>query len=105
MTDLHDWLRDRTFHHSEFRDIQKLVEIKERKGLKISLCFPTLNEEKTIGQEVSVIKSELVDRYPLLDEIAVIDSDSTDKTLDIAAGLGAKTFLASDYLQEEGTVL
>ena len=52
-----------------------------------------------------MIKSELVDRYPLLDEIAVIDSGSTDKTLDIAAGLGAKTFLASDYLQEEGTVL
>ena len=54
---------------------------------------------------ITVIKSELVDRYPLLDEVAVIDSGSTDKTLDIAAGLGAKTFLASDYLQEEGTVL
>jgi len=99
---LPEWLKARTFHHSQFSDIRKLIEIKEAKGLKISLCFPTLNEEKTIGKEVILIKSELMDRYPLLDEIAVIDSGSTDKTLEIAAEFGAKTFLASDYLEEEG---
>lgn len=99
---LPDWLKSRTFHHSEFSDIRKLIEIKESKGLKISLCFPTLNEEKTIGKEVILIKSELMDRYPLLDEIAVIDSGSVDKTLEVAAGFGAKTFLASDFLKEEG---
>jgi len=102
MKNLPEWLKERTFHHSEFSDIRKLIEIKKAKGLKISLCFPTLNEEKTIGKEIILIKSELMDRYPLLDEIAVIDSGSTDRTLEIAEGFGAKTFLASDYLKEEG---
>lgn len=102
MTNLNDWLKERTFHHSQFWDLRKLIEKKEERGLKISLCFPTLNEEKTIGKEVVLIKSELMDRYPLLDEIAVIDSGSKDKTLEVASQFGAKTFLASDYLQEEG---
>ena len=33
-----------------------------------------------------------MDRYPLLDEIAVIDSGSTDNTRDIAEAFGAKFF-------------
>ena len=103
MNKLQQWLKSRTFHYSDFADIGKLVKIKKRKGLKISLCFPTLNEEKTIGKSVIVMKSELMDRYPLLDEIAVIDSGSTDKTMEIAAKFGADTYLASDYLKEEGT--
>lgn len=102
MTNINQWLKDNTFHHSQFSDIRRLIEIKEERNLKISLCFPTLNEEKTIGKEVVLIKSELMDRYPLLDEIAVIDSGSEDNTLAIAKQFGAKTFLASDYLQEEG---
>jgi len=102
MTNLNNWLKERTFHHSQFWDLRKLIEKKQERGLKISLCFPTLNEEKTIGKEVVLIKSELMDRYPLLDEIAVIDSGSTDKTLEVASQFGAKTFLASDYLPGEG---
>lgn len=102
MNKLQKWLKSRTFHYSEFMDIEKLVNIKKRKGLKISLCFPTLNEEKTIGKSIIVMKSELMDRYPLLDEIAVIDSGSTDDTLAIAKKFGADTYLASDYLKDEG---
>ncbi len=101
MNKLQKWLKSRTFHYSEFMDIEKLVNIKKRKKLKISLCFPTLNEEKTIGKSIIVMKSELMDRYPLLDEIAVIDSGSTDNTLAIAEKFGADTYLASDYLKDE----
>ena len=49
-----NWLEKNTFHHSEFWDLRQLVEEKERKGLKISLCIPTLNEEKTIGKEIII---------------------------------------------------
>ena len=38
-----DSLLERTWHHSQFQDIDKLVALKENKGLKISLAFPTLN--------------------------------------------------------------
>lgn len=95
-----DWLRTNTYHHSKFRDIAALVERKNARGLKISVCFPTLNEEKTIAKEIVVIKSELMSRMPLVDEIAVVDSGSTDKTREIAAEYGASVFLASDILPE-----
>ena len=73
---------------------------RRKQGLKISLCIPTLNEEKTIGKEVIMFRSELMNRYPLLDELAVIDSGSKDKTLEIAASFGADTYLAEDILPD-----
>tara|TARA_R100001143_G_C3361305_1_gene136503 strand:+ start:15319 stop:16290 length:972 start_codon:yes stop_codon:yes gene_type:complete len=98
VSNLQSWIDNNTYHHSEFWDLKKLVDIKEKKNLKISLCLPTLNEEKTIGKEVIIFKSEMMERYPLLDEIAVIDSGSTDKTLEVAKNYGADTYLASDIL-------
>jgi glucosyl-3-phosphoglycerate synthase len=97
---LNEWLRTNTYHHSTFRDLRELVDAKEKQGISISLCIPTLNEEKTIGKEVVIFRSELQQRYPLLDEIAVIDSGSTDRTLEVAASFGADTYLASDILPE-----
>ena len=96
------WLERNTFHHGEFWDIIKLVEEKEKKGITISLCIPTLNEEKTIGKEVLILRSELMERYPLIDEFAVIDSGSEDKTLEVAGNYGADVYLASDILPEVG---
>jgi glucosyl-3-phosphoglycerate synthase len=96
------WLDQNTFHHGEFWDILNLVKEKEKKGLTISLCIPTLNEEKTIGKEVLILRSELMERYPLIDEFAVIDSGSSDKTLEVAKSYGADTYLASDILPEVG---
>ncbi|MFP4153315.1 MAG: glucosyl-3-phosphoglycerate synthase [Alkalispirochaeta sp.] len=98
--ELNDWLRTHTYHHSQFRDLRALVEAKEKAGVTISLCIPTLNEEKTIGKEVVIFRSELMQRYPLIDEIAIIDSGSTDKTLEIAANFGADTYLAADILPD-----
>ncbi len=96
------WLENNTFHHGEFWDILKLVERKESKGLTISLCIPTLNEEKTIGKEVLILRSELMERYKLIDEFAVIDSGSNDRTLEVAASYGADVYLAADILPEVG---
>lgn len=98
MNNLQEWIDKNTYHHSQFWDIKKLVETKEKLGLTISLCLPTLNEEKTIGKEIIVFKSELMNRYPLIDEIAVIDSGSDDKTLEIAKSYGADTYLSADIL-------
>lgn len=100
MTKIENWLKTNTYHHSDFIEIGKMVEEKEKKGLSISLCIPTLNEAKTIGKEVVIFKSELMNRYPLLDEIAVIDSGSTDETLKIASSFGADTYQASEILPD-----
>ncbi len=93
----------RTWHHSRFADLDRLVRLKREKGLKISLAFPTLNEEATIGKEILVMKSELVDRYPLLDEIAVIDSGSTDNTKRVAERYGAKFWRSASILHTQGS--
>ncbi len=98
MSNLQKWIDKNTYHHSEFWDLKKLVQAKKKKNLTISLCLPTLNEEKTIGKELIIFKSELMERYPLIDEIAVIDSGSDDKTLEVSRNFGADTYLASDIL-------
>lgn len=92
------WLETNTFHHSEFADLAALVAQKRRKNLSISLCLPTLNEEETIGKEIVIMKSELMAANPLLDEIIVIDSGSTDNTVEIARHYGADVYLSDDIL-------
>jgi glucosyl-3-phosphoglycerate synthase len=97
-----DWLHTHTFHHSQFEKVSQIVKEKEKQGITISLCIPAFNEEKTIGKEIVILKSELVTRYHLLDKLAVIDSGSTDRTREIAAAFGADVYLASDVLPEIG---
>jgi glucosyl-3-phosphoglycerate synthase len=93
----------KTWHHSRFEDIGRLVSLKEKKGLKISLAFPTLNEELTIGKEILVIRTELMDRFPLIDEIAVIDSTSKDKTRKVAERFGARVITSKTILPKYGS--
>ena len=93
-----NWLMTNTFHHSAFKDLDRLVEEKQRKKVAISLCFPTLNEEKTIAKEIVIMKSELMIRYPLLDEIVVIDSGSTDRTRNIARSYDINVYMADNIL-------
>jgi glucosyl-3-phosphoglycerate synthase len=92
-----------TYHHSNFSDIRRLVELKEKQAMKISLAFPTLNEAKTIGKEILIIKTELMNRFPLIDEIAVIDSGSSDDTCRIAREFGAAVHSSKDILRHRGT--
>ncbi|MCL6472244.1 MAG: glucosyl-3-phosphoglycerate synthase [Firmicutes bacterium] len=99
------WFAENTFHASEFSNIEKLIELKLRQGLTISLGLPALNEEQTIGDIIETIKGYLYDRYPLLDEIAVIDSGSSDKTVEIAKSYGIKVFKDDEILPQWGSRL
>ncbi len=76
--------------------------MKERQGLTISVGLPTLNEEKTIGLVIKRVKSALMDRVPLIDQLVVIDSDSEDRTVEIAQELGVTVALHSSILPEAG---
>ena len=51
--------------------------------MKLTVVIPTLNEEKDLYKTLSSIKD-------LADEILVIDSGSTDKTIEIAKNYGAR---------------
>jgi glucosyl-3-phosphoglycerate synthase len=96
-------LLDNTFHHSRYSDTKRLLELKKQKKHSISLAFPTLNEAATIAKEILVIKTELMERVALIDEIAVIDSGSQDKTCEIAESYGAKVYQSKTILKNQGT--
>lgn len=100
MKKIDNWISNNTYHHSQFWDLEKLAAAKKDAGVTISLCLPTLNEEETIGKEVVIFRSEMVERYPLLDEIAVIDSGSDDNTLNVAKTFGADVYKADDILSD-----
>lgn len=91
----------KVFHHSRFADLAALVALKH--GRRIAVCIPTLDEAETIGAIVSTIRRELVERHPLVDELLVIDSGSTDDTRRIAADAGARVLLSADIAPQHGT--
>ncbi len=53
---------------------------------KVSVVIPTMNEEKSIGLVISEVKDSFGDR-PF--EIIVVDTNSKDRTREIATSLGA----------------
>ena len=96
------WFAENTFHSREFADLRRLVDLKQRQGLTISLGLPTLNEQMTIGKVVRTFKHALIDRVPLLDEIVVIDSGSSDRTVAIAERAGVRVIQHSEILPRYG---
>src|SRR5204863_6700965 len=67
------WFGESNFHHAEFAELRRLVQLKEKQGLTVSLVLPTLNEEDTIGPIVRRAIREMVGRVPLLDEVLVME--------------------------------
>ncbi len=96
------WFGEANFHHAEFSDLRRLVHLKEKQKITVSLVLPTLNEQDTIGQIVRRAIRDMVERVPLFDEVLVIDSESTDRTRDIAEAEGARVVLHKDILPRYG---
>jgi glycosyltransferase involved in cell wall biosynthesis/nucleotide-binding universal stress UspA family protein len=96
------WFAENTYHSEEFADINYLLTLKQRQGTTISLALPALNEEKTVGNVIRTIKSALMDDVPLLDEIVLIDSNSRDRTREIAEELGVPVYIHQEMLPQYG---
>jgi glucosyl-3-phosphoglycerate synthase len=97
------WFGESSFHHAEFQDLKRLLELKRAQGLTISAVLPTLNEAETIGPIVERARRELMEAVPLLDELLVIDSASTDDTVAIAEAAGARVVRHHDILPRYGS--
>lgn len=96
------WFAENTYHAEEFADLKRLVELKQQQGLSISLAMPSLNEEATVGKVIRTVKKALMERVPLVDEIVLIDSGSTDRTRAIAEKLGVPVHVHQEMLPEYG---
>ena len=92
----------RTFHWDDW-SLEALLEHKARTGLSTSLVVPARNESATVGDVVGRVREALMDTAALLDEIVVIDSDSTDDTHEVASAAGAAVHRSREIRPELGT--
>lgn len=88
------WLERSTFAHTDWT-VADLVAAKVESGARVSVVVPARDEAATVADVVGGIRSDLVEAAesahgaPLVDELVVIDSDSTDGTAEVASGAGA----------------
>lgn len=94
-----DWSARRTYRGADFR-AEDLVAVKA--GRRVSVVLPARDEAATVGQIVSALREELVERVPLIDELVVVDSHSTDATARVAADAGARVVAQGDVLPALG---
>jgi glucosyl-3-phosphoglycerate synthase len=93
-----EWFSHRTYHHERFGDVEALLRAKDDAAVSVSVVLPTRNEAGTVGKIVRTIREEVVERRPLVDEILVIDADSTDGTPAAATTEGATVVQEHDIL-------
>ncbi|MFE0471973.1 MULTISPECIES: glucosyl-3-phosphoglycerate synthase [Streptomyces] len=82
------WLSTRSWSATE-RPLHRIMAAKQRTGRTVSVVLPALNEEETVGDIAAVIRHDLMLQVPLVDELVVVDSGSTDRTAEVAAAAGA----------------
>lgn len=90
LEEVEGWLSSRSWSAAD-RPLGQLLEAKHRTGRTVSVVLPALDEEATVGAIVAVIRTELMTGpVPLVDELIVLDSGSTDRTAEVAAAAGAR---------------
>ena len=97
---------ERNTHHWDDWTLADLMAAKASSGTgcTVSLVVPARNEAATVGDVVTRVREALVDTVALLDEIVVIDSDSTDDTYDVATDAGAVVHRSAEIRPDLGSV-
>ena len=92
-----EWFARRTWQEPAW-SVDDLVAAKA--GRRVSVVLPALDEEATVGAIVAAIVPLTLGPSPLVDELVVVDSGSTDRTVEVAAAAGATVVLRTDVLPE-----
>ncbi|MDG1365817.1 MAG: glucosyl-3-phosphoglycerate synthase [Acidimicrobiales bacterium] len=84
-----------------------LADLLAQKGeTTVSVCVPARDEATTIGPIIDSIVTHFglhnEHRSPLVDEVIVMDDDSTDATASIACAAGAEVVCVADVLPDAG---
>jgi glucosyl-3-phosphoglycerate synthase len=97
LNEVERWLATRSWSVTD-RPLHRIMAAKRGTGRTVSVVLPALNEEETVGDIVAVIRHDLMQQVPLVDEIVVVDSGSTDRTSEVAAAAGARVVHRDDIL-------
>jgi glucosyl-3-phosphoglycerate synthase len=103
--DARAWFQHRTTSATSLADLDldALLRAKRRGGHRISVVLPARNEEATVGSLVADLRAHWMHRVPLVDELLVVDSDSTDATAAVARAAGADVVASSEVLPAHGS--
>jgi glucosyl-3-phosphoglycerate synthase len=103
--DARAWFQHRTTSATSLAaiDPDALLRAKRRGGHRISVVLPARNEEATVGRLVGDLRERWMRDVPLVDELLVVDSDSTDGTAQVAGAAGAEVVATTDVLPAYGT--
>ena len=103
--DARAWFRQRTTSTASLGDVdaEALLRAKRRGGHRVSVVLPARDEAATVGRLVGEIADRWVRGVPLVDELLVVDSDSTDATAEIARAAGADVVATADVLPAHGS--
>ncbi|QKW50541.1 glucosyl-3-phosphoglycerate synthase [Streptomyces buecherae] len=89
LEEVEHWLSRRSWSAAD-RPLDLLLAAKRAGGTSVSVVLPALNEEATVGEIVDAIRRDLMRATPLVDELVVLDSGSTDGTAEVARAAGAR---------------
>jgi glucosyl-3-phosphoglycerate synthase len=87
------WTTYRTGNAAQWTARQLLTA---KKATSVSVVIPARDEQATVGEIVATIRRHLMERVPLVDEILVVDSRSTDATAEVARAAGARVVRQDD---------
>jgi glucosyl-3-phosphoglycerate synthase len=71
-----------------------------KRGTRVSVVIPARNEQETIGAIVATVRRRLVAEVPLVDEVVVVNSRSTDATVAVARAAGARVVDQDDVTRD-----
>jgi glucosyl-3-phosphoglycerate synthase len=103
--DVRAWFRDCTTSARALADVdvEALLRAKRRGGHRVSVVLPARDEAATVGDLVTGLRASWMERVPLVDELVVMDSDSTDDTAAVARTAGADVVATADVLPAHGS--
>ncbi|HEX9034209.1 MAG TPA: glucosyl-3-phosphoglycerate synthase [Streptosporangiaceae bacterium] len=98
----HDWFRSHSFHYRELGSARELGRVKRARELSVSLILPTRNVAETIDSVLDEVAQLQLPEIGLIDQVIVVDADSTDGTARLARRHNAEVYSENALMPEYG---
>ena len=98
----HEWFRTNSFNYREFGNARQLGKVKRERGLSVTLILPTRNVGETIGSVLDEVDYLRRPDIKLIDQVIVVDADSTDGTAEIALYHDVEVYSENALMPEYG---